>query len=149
MIITKLMGGNGNQMFQYAAGLSLAKKHGTELLLDINYLEDKSRRHFRHENRDYALEMFNISGRRASNEEIGRFVVPRKGNKYVYHIKKRVVREYHVIRERNLASRDEFTESLCDCYIEGSWQNMRYFSGIEREVRAEYTFTNRLPEQSI
>ena len=88
MIITKLIGGNGNQMFQYSAGFFLARKHNTELLLDVNYLIDKSKRYFRHENRDYALNMFNISAKIASCQQITRFTVPRKGNKYVYHLKK-------------------------------------------------------------
>jgi len=60
MIITRLIGGNGNQMFQYAAGYYLAKMNNTELLLDINYLLDKSKRYFRHDDRNYALGMFNL-----------------------------------------------------------------------------------------
>ena len=35
MIITQLIGGLGNQLFQYAAGRSLAMHHNTELKLDI------------------------------------------------------------------------------------------------------------------
>jgi len=147
MIITKLVGGNGNQMFQYAAGLALARKHNTELLIDINYLLDKSKRHFRHKNREYALDMFNISGRIAANEQIAHFTVPRKGNKYVYHIKKRISRNYHVIKEEDLPSRERFKESPSDSYIEGYWENKQYFQDIEMEIRTEYTFKNRLPDQ--
>src|SRR5712672_669832 len=36
MIIVKLMGGLGNQMFQYATGRRLAAKRGVELLLDTS-----------------------------------------------------------------------------------------------------------------
>jgi len=39
MIITELTGGLGNQMFQYAAGLQLAKKLNSRLYLRTNYLE--------------------------------------------------------------------------------------------------------------
>lgn len=38
MIIVELSGGFGNQLFQYAAGLSLAKHHGVELRVDISRL---------------------------------------------------------------------------------------------------------------
>jgi len=147
MIITRLAGGNGNQMFQYAAGLALARRHNTQLLLDINYLLDKSKRYFRHENREYALDMFNISGRIAANRQIARFTVPRKGNKYVYHIKKRILQEYHVVKEDDLASWEEFMESPSDAYIEGYWQNTQYFQAIGKEIRTEYTFKNKLPGQ--
>jgi hypothetical protein len=40
MIVVKLMGGLGNQMFQYAAGQSLAIKHKTNLKLDLSFLQN-------------------------------------------------------------------------------------------------------------
>src|ERR1043165_4163169 len=39
VIIVKLKGGLGNQMFQYAAGRSLALRHGVKLKLDLKFLE--------------------------------------------------------------------------------------------------------------
>ena len=40
----EIVGGIGNQFFQYMAGYSLAKKHGAELLLDLTlYKEYKLR----------------------------------------------------------------------------------------------------------
>ena len=36
MIITHLIGGLGNQMFQYAAGKALAERHGVDLALDLS-----------------------------------------------------------------------------------------------------------------
>ena len=42
MIITKLIGGLGNQLFQYAAGRSIAEIHDTGLLLDITGFDDYS-----------------------------------------------------------------------------------------------------------
>ncbi len=37
MIVVELMGGLGNQLFQYATGLSLAKKNQCELRLDLSF----------------------------------------------------------------------------------------------------------------
>ena len=42
MIIARLMGGMGNQMFQYAFGRFLAKKHNTQLKMDKTSLEDRT-----------------------------------------------------------------------------------------------------------
>jgi len=108
MIITMLQGGLGNQMFQYAAGFALAKKHSTELKLDINYLLDKSKRYFRYTPRDYALDVFNISAEIATPAEISRFTVPRIGNKYLYHLKTRVLKKYNVFCESNIATKTIF-----------------------------------------
>ncbi len=40
MIVVKLIGGLGNQMFQYALGRHLALKNNTELKLDITGFEE-------------------------------------------------------------------------------------------------------------
>ena len=53
MIVTRLMGGLGNQMFQYATGRSLSEKHRWPLLLDLEW--------YRHQElRSYTLDCFNI-----------------------------------------------------------------------------------------
>ena len=40
VVITNLIGGLGNQMFQYAAGRVLALRHGAELKLDLSGFAD-------------------------------------------------------------------------------------------------------------
>ena len=49
MIITKLMGGMGNQMFQYACGKGLAAKLDTNHFLDDRFFDNQvgvTQRHF-------------------------------------------------------------------------------------------------------
>src|SRR5690606_13723539 len=43
MIITVLKGGLGNQMFQYAAGKSLASRLQTSLFVDVSFLQAESK----------------------------------------------------------------------------------------------------------
>ena len=45
-VIVRLNGGLGNQMFQYAAGLSLSLKLKGTLLLDTSLILDDKLRHF-------------------------------------------------------------------------------------------------------
>ena len=146
MIITKLIGGLGNQMFQYAAGLSLAKKHDTSLRLDINFLLDKSKRYYRHTHRDFALDIFNISGSVATDDEIREHVVPRKGNKYVYHLIMKLQKQNRVYSESSVSSIDDFFQIPSSAYIQGSWQDTKYFEDIELALRREFSFRDALPE---
>lgn len=60
MIIVKLMGGLGNQMFQYANGYALSKMLNTSLFIDKSFLEEKqSNRTYTF--RDYELWKFEIN----------------------------------------------------------------------------------------
>jgi len=62
MIIASLVGGVGNQLFQYAAGRALAHKHGSQLKLDTYSLG----RSFR----TYCLDNFNICAEKATTRDI-------------------------------------------------------------------------------
>jgi len=62
MIVVILKGGLGNQMFQYALGIALAKRYNTDLVFDTTFLNDRTPRNdftFR----SYALGMFNVAPR--------------------------------------------------------------------------------------
>ena len=63
MIIPKLMGGLGNQMFQYAAGKALANRLGVKLKLDISDFS-------KYQNREYNLNFLNIHEDFASTKEV-------------------------------------------------------------------------------
>src|SRR5471030_2005227 len=69
MIITRLTGGLGNQMFQYAAGLALAEQRRTVLKLDVSWFKVDPQ--YEAHNR-YALSCFNVTEQFATQEEIER-----------------------------------------------------------------------------
>ena len=60
MIVVKLRGGLGNQMFQYALGRYLSIKNQSKLRFDIGELGEDSIHATR---RDYMLHVFNVSGK--------------------------------------------------------------------------------------
>ncbi|MFH0890686.1 MAG: alpha-1,2-fucosyltransferase, partial [Candidatus Liptonbacteria bacterium] len=53
MIVVKLQGGLGNQMFQYALGRAVSNRLGTELVLETSYYDESP-------NRQFELDKFNI-----------------------------------------------------------------------------------------
>ena len=68
MIIVKLKGGLGNQMFQYAHARNLALDEKTDLLLDVSsYAENQI---LLDTTRKYLLGNFNISEKFATKEEL-------------------------------------------------------------------------------
>ena len=69
MVIVRLTGGLGNQMFQYAAGRALADRLGAELLLDTRALEHALARN-PYTRRNYALAPFNLRGGVASAADL-------------------------------------------------------------------------------
>jgi hypothetical protein len=64
MIVVRLKGGTGNQMFQYAYGRALSLKKGETLGLDKNYLGSFATP------REYTLDVFNIKAQLAKSYQI-------------------------------------------------------------------------------
>ena len=69
MVITRLNGGLGNQLFQYAAGRRLAHIHSTELKMDVSGLDNLAYRTVRH----YELAPFGMKQAFATAKELEKF----------------------------------------------------------------------------
>ena len=67
MIITRLEGGLGNQMFEYAAARWLSEKHSTEIKFDISWFAMQALR-------QYKLNCFNVHEQFATRQEIDTIV---------------------------------------------------------------------------
>ena len=63
MIISKLQGGLGNQLFQYAYGRALSNKNNIELYLDISWYKGRI-------DRKYILDRFNIEAKIANRFDV-------------------------------------------------------------------------------
>ncbi|HZS43407.1 MAG TPA: alpha-1,2-fucosyltransferase [Candidatus Paceibacterota bacterium] len=98
-IVTRLRGGIGNQMFQYAMGLAQAKRWQTDLLLDISsFVGDSLRR-------------FNLN------------LFPRVNEKTVIGYVKAT------ISESGMPYNKAIVDSIkCDEILSGYWQTEKYFS---------------------
>lgn len=149
MIIVKLMGGLGNQMFQYAFGKYLALRHNTILKLDTQFLLDRTPRKSQHfVFRDFDLSVFNIDFKFASAEEVKKlrdrtnFPLLEKTLNNVIGTKK----SYTI--ENGFKFSEKYLKIPNDSYIEGYWQSEKYFQEIESPLRNEFKFRNPLSERS-
>lgn len=147
MIISKLMGGLGNQMFEYAAGYVAAKHSHTELKLDPLYLYDTSPRHHRFEYRPYSLELFKISATIATPKEISKFVVPRINNKYIYYLRNKLHRDKYVLHESDIPDYNTLIHlpRPANYYLDGFFQKYAYLENDMEDIRKEFMFKDALP----
>ena len=146
MVIVRLIGGLGNQLFQYAAARNLAIYHDTELKLD-NTLFDTYKLH------KYSLDKFNIQNRFASVDEIEnvtRISIAKKIIRKIFpFIEKTNKLKYPVFREDNIGP---FNPSILDTpknvYLEGYWQSEKYFLNTQDIIRQEFSLSVDLSAQS-
>ena len=136
MVIVRLIGGLGNQLFQYALGRHIAHRHGVSLKLDISAFES-------HELRSYNLSHFNIIEDFASADEIAALkwgeVLGNFPRIALWLQQLRPIDRRSYIIERHFHFDPDVLKSPADVYLEGYWQSEKYFKGIEDLLRSEFT----------
>ena len=137
MIYSRLIGGLGNQMFQYAAGRSLASVNNCELKLDISGFENY------HLHNGYELDLFNIRADIASAKETSRLVTSQSRLNRFFYRKLNIKKETHFI-EKGFMFDANFFDVKQPVYIDGYWQSYKYFESIELQLRQELSLKNPL-----
>jgi len=153
MIITRLTGGLGNQMFQYAAGLALAEHLRTVLKLDVSWFSNDPA--YEAHNR-YALSCLNVTEQFATAEEVDR--VRGHGFTRIEKISARLAKALSFDRYASQFSQPsnvhyepgggfypEFFDQPDHTYLHGIWQSPRFFESIANLLRLHFSF--RYPPQ--
>ena len=142
MVIVRLLGGLGNQMFQYAAARRLALAHDVPLKLDISWFAHAA-------DRAYALHALNIQEAFATPEEVGEIRGPstRGIPRVLFRLRRRfkIGYDWTWIHERTLSPADpRVFHARARTYLDGYWQSEKYFSDVEDTIRREFTSRDRL-----
>lgn len=148
MIIAKITGGLGNQLFQYAMARRLAERRGVPLKLDVstyvNGHEDRPRE-FQQFARRLALVAFRVAAEPATADEIAALRDPYQGSTTRARLVRRLVRPIlpgfgwprtHFV-ERAYRFDPGVLELDGHVYVEGYWQSPRYFTDVEAVIRRE------------
>src|SRR3954469_6825317 len=149
MVIVKLQGGLGNQMFQYAAGKALAVRLRTGFKIDTEFLLDRTPR----ENfvfRDYDLDIFSLHADVATKSNTAKYKNPPKTKfgQYISLIGKKLS-PYRYYYEPHFHFDEKVFELPEDCYLDGYWQTPKYFEAIESDIRNDFNFKDPLPTGSV
>jgi len=133
MIIVKLQGGLGNQMFQYAVGRQLSIINNTTLKLDLSFIKDKKlREHFTL--RDFELEALNINCEYSSLDDVKHFA----NNNIISKIKRKFANT-KLLTEKGKRFQSEVLDSGKEIYLDGYWQSEKYFEKIRTELLSEFS----------
>lgn len=128
MIIVRLRGGLGNQLFQYALARKLAIERKTDFSFDITgYVTYPFHK--------YSLHPFAILERFATEKEIQVVRKPTLLKKVLPYYFRSSVEERHFHFDKNIL------KVPADVYLDGYWQSEKYFSGIEDLLLKEFQIT--------
>jgi predicted DNA-binding protein YlxM (UPF0122 family) len=151
MVIAKLSGGLGNQLFQYAFARGIQLKHKTQLKTDLSWYDEERNNH-----EFYQLNSFpNINIHKASARQI--FFYKRKtllSSSLLYKAVSNLF-NYKTITETqfNFNPKQNLSTSK-NCYTNGYWQSEKYFNKIRETLLNDFSFPelstkNNITKQNI
>jgi hypothetical protein len=138
MVISRISGGLGNQLFQYAAGKSLALRQNTQLLLDTSYFKGEGLRNFE-------LDSFNISLKIADRELVENFIT----RSFAGRIRDRILpmKFRKVYKEPFYHFDKNFFNAASDVYLKGYWQSEKYFNPVKEAIKTDLTIKPEIIEK--
>ena len=149
MVMVKIIGGLGNQMFQYALGRKIAYLNDEMLKLDISGFET-------YDLHNYSLSHFNISGDDATKSEIRAFRgsnnrhirgIINKMNHHGFYLP--YLQKNKVIFEKTINYDPSIFDNTGEIYLDGYWQSEKNFKDNEVIIRKEFTIKSPPDSQNI
>ena len=134
-VVVPLIGGLGNQMFQYAAARAVALRTGSDVKLELSWFGTDPNRH-------YALEPFAIS---ATTMRSGKQEAPK------YDLVSRIVRRLPIARRQNglpvfkeasFRYDADIEQARAPVFLDGYFQSEKYFSDYREQIAADFKLRN-------
>jgi len=152
VVIVRLKGGLGNQMFQYAAARALATARGVRLGLDLAAFDADPRRRFELDRLPISATVaspgavFRLTGRPQTRRQralcrAARALARMAGvpSQREFDLLRPLGVDRRVYTEPHFHFDPNFQSLPADIYLDGYWQSERYFAGIADELRRELT----------
>lgn len=140
MIVARIEGGLGNQLFQVAFGMQLAQRHGTVLVLDLSSYDDKPAH-------GYLLDRLHVAARRLRSDEMRR--LPRRYRSPVTGRSSWLALDGLTrVREKPFGFAEKYLRVADDSYLVGYWQSERFFRDVVAQVREQFRVRGPLSQES-
>jgi hypothetical protein len=151
LIITKLISGLGNQLFEYAIGRQLAINKNVPLKLDLSFFKGQSLR-------SYKLNHYNINAEIATSTDIAPFKKEMNRYQKLHQQTSFVAKVYRNIEPliSPKHTKNYFKEHIwwilepnvfktpANVYVDGYWQHYKYFENMQPEIFEELTLKEAL-----
>jgi hypothetical protein len=138
MVVVAILGGLGNQMFQYAAARALAEKKNEKLLVDLSGFDSYSLHQGYELARVFGLQL-EVASPTLVQDQFGW-----RTNSIARKILKRpffgCMRGSHMAFEPHFNYWPGLYQMRSPIYLLGYWQSERYFADSIRTIRAEFQF---------
>ena len=142
MIIVRVTGGLGNQMFQYAMYKSLEKKGKLVKLDSKSFYETKK------EHNGYELErIFDIKPNKPTKEDLEKF--DENNISTLFKIKRKLFGDKKFVYDTKEYVFNKDVYKLKNSYLNGYWQSIKYFQGIENDIKKDFRFKNQLDNKNL
>lgn len=148
MIISRLNGGLGNQMFQYSLGMVLSKLNKSELYLDLSLYNNQNKVDTP---RNYELNIFsNTVSNKAPSKILSRFTQSHKLKFFLNHYFKLNLSLYpkNWIREDSHRFQQEILRLKGDYLLDGYWQTEKYFKKYRKQILKDFTFPKKTSKKN-
>lgn len=138
MIVIKLQGGLGNQMFQYATARRLSLRHNVELKIDVSGFDKTdnkttTRRH-------YELDCYNIKAKFATKSDLSKY----NGatiNSYLQRVYNRFrIPNHTILYEPSYIFYPRLFRAPNDILLIGYWQTEKYFKDIRQTLLRDFSY---------
>ena len=142
MIYSKIYGGLGNQMFQYAIGKSISISNDINFKIDIYQMKG-------YDLRNYSLDKLNITADIAGDKEIKRFY----NNRYYNYLSRKLYTfgiklSATIFEKKNFVFQNSVL-TIKEGYLDGYWQSYKYFESIRDVLLQDFTLKNGFNESNL
>ena len=131
MIVSKIVGGLGNQLFQYAYGMSIAKKNNTELRVDIRAYPFKS---------PHVYLLDHLTATRPANAEFTDSLITTGARKFLH-----LWKPSHIVYTGSKFEH-KYMDVGDNIYLEGYWASENYFKHIRSELLSAISMRRHFTE---